>query len=125
MSLSMQMAGGRSPPSPADYDYPLNKKSLEAERAPSAPKPGQKEEAPPTQPKAAPGRKTREQKRAEAEARNATSGLRSRVRKVEEKLGAALARKEEMERLMADPAAYEKKEAFFDLLAGHGRVKQK
>ncbi|OGW62327.1 MAG: hypothetical protein A2V83_02625 [Nitrospirae bacterium RBG_16_64_22] len=123
-NVIVEIDGGLVTLYPGDYDYHLYKKSLEAERAPSAPKPGQKEEAPPTQPKAAPGRKTREQKRAEAEARNATSGLRSRVRKVEEKLGAALARKEEMERLMADPAAYEKKEAFFDLLAGHGRVKE-
>ena len=43
---------------------------------------------------------------------------------MEESLNKALIRKEEIERQLADPAFYEKKESFFELLSEHGKLKK-
>ena len=131
----VEIDGGRASIYPGDYDYYLYKKGVStttASRESSVPTP-----PPPLPPPAvggpgwgavASGPKTRDMKKAEAEARNArykaTNSVKNRVKKVEESLNKALIRKEEIERQLADPAFYEKKESFFELLSEHGKLKK-
>ncbi|MCL2883630.1 MAG: ABC transporter ATP-binding protein, partial [Coriobacteriia bacterium] len=74
-------------------------------------------------------RKTREQKRAEAEARNRSyrdfKEGRSRLKTVEAELDAATARYDELLKAMADKAMYEDKAAFAQALEEYTELKRK
>ncbi len=71
--------------------------------------------------------KSKEQKRAEAEARNklhaATKHLRSRISKLDEELSRDNARMDEILALMADPDFYIKESATTDIIAEHTKLK--
>ncbi len=72
--------------------------------------------------------KTKEQKRAEAEARNkanaATRDIRKQIQKLDRKLELAQARMDELLALMADPDFYINEDASTDAIAEHGRLKR-
>jgi ATP-binding cassette subfamily F protein 3 len=72
--------------------------------------------------------KTKEQKRAEAEARNkanaATRDIRKQIQKLDRKLELAQARIDELLALMADPDFYINEDASTDAIAEHGRLKR-
>ncbi len=76
---------------------------------------------------AASGPKTREQKRAEAEARNrayrATREARDRLGALESAIAEAQARHDELVRLMADPAFYEDADAFSGAMKEYAELK--
>ena len=76
-----------------------------------------------------PARKTADQKRAEAERRNAlhkaTKDLRRRLERVEAELGAAEAEVAELQRALADPQTYDDAEKVKELVAAHDVAKAK
>ncbi|MCI9128840.1 MAG: ABC-F family ATP-binding cassette domain-containing protein [Eggerthellaceae bacterium] len=73
------------------------------------------------------GKKTREQKRAEAEARQkksqATKDIRRRIEKLEERMAKDSSRMEEILELMSDPDFYIKEDAATDIIKEHGTLK--
>jgi len=135
---------------PDDYDYYLWKKEQESKDggtggasnfrlgAPSPPQsanadlrlrpPSTGSDAPPVPPSASKGPKSKEQRRAEAEARNA---LFSQTREVKEQLARAEAdmdalqsRVDELEQQMADPSFYADTEKFNDAIIEYEKVKR-
>jgi ATP-binding cassette, subfamily F, member 3 len=123
-----------------DYDYYLWKRE-QAMEAPPAPAPvasprggpragavPRRTHGPAPAPVApqAPGPKSKEQKRAEAEARNrayrATKDRSKRLHEVERELEDAQARYDELMTAMADPALYADKEAFLETQREYGSV---
>lgn len=85
-----------------DYDYYLSKRDRSvADTQPAPP-------ARPVDGKSAPvtGRKTKEQKRAEAEARAATKHLRDRIRKIEADLDVVAAEMKRLGEILGDPDVY-------------------
>ena len=132
--LSKQEQGEKVGPA-ADPQPRLGSKPKAAAAAPTAP--GSQPTAPtdaaaPTSPGTQPtptARKTREQKRAEAEARNRSyrdfKEGRSRLKTVEAELDAATARYDELLKAMADKAMYEDKAAFAQALEEYTELKRK
>ncbi len=123
----LEVNAGRLIPYLGNYDDYLYRKGLEkAESAPEA-------EGGPASPEAAgkdiPGRKSRDQKRYEAEVRNRffrqTQELRRRVQEIESALELASREKEAAETKLADPEVYRKGENIADLVKSHGDLKKK
>lgn len=127
---------GAAVPYAGDYDYYLHKKQLMAEEVAG----GQAEPASAkaaTTPVQRPGakedssreRKTKEQKRAEAEARNRmhrTSSLHlSSLSKIEAEVAEAEKTLEDLAQALADPKIYQNKERLFETLDAHAQAKQK
>ena len=75
-----------------------------------------------------PGRKSREQKRYEAEVRNRffrkTQELRRRIQEIESALGQASQARQAVETQLADPEVYRKGENIADLVKSHGDLKK-
>ena len=75
------------------------------------------------------GRKTREQKRHEAEVRNRffrrTQELRKRIQEIESSLELATREREAAEAKLADPEVYRKGENVADLVKSHGDLKKR
>jgi ATP-binding cassette subfamily F protein 3 len=127
---------GAAVPYAGDYDYYLHKKQLMADEVAG----GQAEPASAkaaTTPVQRPGtkedssreRKTKEQKRAEAEARNRmhrTSSLHlSSLSKIEAEVAEAEKTLEDLAQALADPKIYQDKERLFETLDAHAQAKQK
>ena len=93
-----------------------------ARRAPGDPDAGRPDAA-------APPRKSKEQKRAEAEARNAayraTRDLKKRLTRLDEELARLTTRHEQLVERLADPALYEDREAFFAAMEEFTAVKKR
>jgi ATP-binding cassette subfamily F protein 3 len=76
-----------------------------------------------------PGRKSKDQKRYEAEVRNRffrqTQDIRGRVREIESSLEQAAQARQEVEAKLADPEVYRKGENIADLVKSHGDLKKR
>lgn len=120
-----------------DYDYYLFKREDLAQRAaaeaedstsPAAAKTPSRQEGAPAAPPAREGKKTREQRRAEAEARAALNkrlkGARSRLKTIEGDLAKKRARYDELMGLMASEELYADQERFNAAMAEYQALKQ-
>ncbi len=135
---------GRATVFDGDYDYYLFKRAqmdASAKEAEEAVMPGRpvsseraasvREATPgvtrPSEEAAAPRRKTKEQKRAEAEGRNrlyrATRDARERLSEVDQGLALAHARQDELADVLADDSTYADREAFEAAMREYGEVK--
>ena len=105
---TVEVVNGRVTHYAGDYEYYLSKK--EPEEVPASSGPARRSAA-----ADASGPKTKEQKRAEAEARARTKGLRDRVNKIEQRLERLNAELAEMETAFADPDFYATAEDVADM----------
>ncbi len=101
-----------------DYDYYLDRREREVGSAESRPNPASVEQT-------ATGRKSKEQKRAEAEERARTKDLRDRIRSIEQKLDRASAEMKELEEILADPAVYRSDHDVVELSQRYERARRK
>lgn len=117
-----------------DYEYYLFKREDLAARAAAdaageaAPRPKQQAAEPAKQPAAPTGKKTKEQKRAEAEARQALNrklkNVRTRLKRVDAELEKKRARYAELMELMASEELYADSDAFNKALGEYNSLKQ-
>lgn len=140
----IEVQNGRATIYHGDYEYYLYKKGLEAVgvtgerlkaeggrgRPPCLPDGRPQGGAPTVTPQAEPAtRKTKEQKRAEAEARNQlyrqTGGLKEKIRKLEDEIEEKTTRVSRLSDILADPDLYKEKERFFTTMTEHDTLKKK
>jgi ATP-binding cassette, subfamily F, member 3 len=131
----VEVREGRATVFPGDYDYYLYKRErLDAQNESTPPAGGRASTANDAASADATAdvsggvvRKTKEQKRAEAEARNrayrATRDMRARLSALEARLSRTQERHDELVELMADPAFYEDADAFGRAMKEYGEVK--
>ncbi len=113
---------GRATLYPGDYDYYLYKKGTQA--APSIPDNLEHSPLQPIQ-----GKKTKEQKKQEAEARNRRyrelTPLRRRIEEIEGELERENKAYESLTQKLADSTLYQNKEGFFEIMDQHTRLKKR
>jgi ATP-binding cassette subfamily F protein 3 len=123
----IEVNNGRLSPYLGNYDDYLYKKELEKEAAEKE-TPG-KSSVPETVGREPLGRKSKEQKRYEAEVRNRffrqTQALRQRTREIESALDQASQDMQAVEAKLADPEVYRKGENIADLVKFHGDLKKR
>ncbi|MBI5039116.1 MAG: ABC-F family ATP-binding cassette domain-containing protein [Nitrospirae bacterium] len=126
----LEVRNGTVIPYDGDYDYYLYKtQGLEEGLS------GPESSASPNEPMAASGvsalrvRKTREQKRAEAEERNRlhreTNQFRERLSQLESEVNGAENTLQTLAEALADPELYQDKDRFFETMESHARTKKK
>ena len=113
----IEVIDGRVTDFMGDYDYYLGKKEATAEPQAAPPRAAEA--------KVIPGRKTKEQKRAEAEARAATKSLRDRIARLEAELDAVGAELREFEETFAAPDIYSSGADVVDLTARYEAAKRR
>ncbi|MDH4100831.1 MAG: ATP-binding cassette domain-containing protein [Nitrospirota bacterium] len=136
----VEVNNGKATVYPGDYEYYLYKKGLEGqaeEKTGGKPKSEGKTavkqaEIVPELPASAAesvAKKSKEQKRAEAEARNRlhkqTAGLRDRIKKLEDEIEEKTARSNELSTLLADPSLYQNQPKFFSTMEEYESIKRK
>jgi ATP-binding cassette subfamily F protein 3 len=123
----IEVSAGRLIPYLGTYDDYLYKKGLE--KAESDSETGGGAAASEAAGKDVPGRKSREQKRYEAEVRNRffrqTQELRRRIQEIESALEQGAQARQAMEIKLADPEVYRKGENIADLVKSHGDLKKR
>lgn len=112
---------------PGDYDYYLFKRGQGLLAQPSTAGGSGATSVNASEPPAAAGFKSKEQKRAEAEARNqayrATKDLKKQLSALERDLARTQARHDELLRELAEPAVYDDKDRFFKVMEEYNEVK--
>jgi ATP-binding cassette subfamily F protein 3 len=123
----IEVNNGRLSPYLGNYDDYLYKKGLEKEAAEKE-IPG-KSSVPETAGREPLGRKSKDQKRYEAEVRNRffrqTQALRQRIQEIESALEQAMQEIQAIETRLADPEVYRKGENIADLVKFHGDLKKR
>ena len=116
-----------------DYDYYLYKKKALAEgpslAAAGKSSPSENRSAAVPAPQTIKPRKTKEQKRAEAEARNRqyrkTNPLKEKLSRIESEIAEAEKELQNLTTALADPELYQDKKRFFETVDAHGRAQRK
>jgi ATP-binding cassette subfamily F protein 3 len=128
----IEVRSGEVTPYAGDYDYYLYKKKamaegpsfISAEKSPSENGP-----AAASTPQTIKPRKTKEQKRAEAEARNRlyrkTNPLKEKLSRVESEIAEAEKVLQNLTAALADPELYQDKKRFFETMDAHARAQRK
>ncbi|MBI3805111.1 MAG: ABC-F family ATP-binding cassette domain-containing protein [Nitrospirae bacterium] len=108
---------------PGDYDYYLYKKELSKSSGGAAPAPTESEKGRPVLTR----NEQKEQKRREADARNRlhreAQPLKKKIEALEKSLDTKGKAYQECVALLADPALYQQKERFYELMERHNRLK--
>ena len=129
----IEVQNGEATPYAGDYDYYLYKKKAIAEGISSAVDERPSQAGPPStvDSKSQPPkiRKTKEQKRAEAEARNrlyrGENPLKDKLSRIEMEIEAAEKVFEDLTSALADPELYQDKKRFFEQMGAHTKAKRK
>ncbi|MEK6683062.1 MAG: ABC-F family ATP-binding cassette domain-containing protein [Nitrospirota bacterium] len=129
----IEVQNGEATPYAGDYDYYLYKKKAIAEGISSAAdeRPSPAGPPPTVDSKFQPAkiRKTKEQKRAEAEARNrlyrGENPLKDKLSRIEMEIAAAEKAFEDLTSALADPELYQDKKRFFEQMGAHTKAKRK
>jgi ATP-binding cassette subfamily F protein 3 len=129
----IDVRNGEATPYVGDYDYYLYKKKAMADGMAAAVDERPAQAGPPltVDPKSQPAkiRKTREQKRAEAEARNRlyreTNPKKGKLSRIESEIEEAEKTLQDLNATLADPELYRDKKRFFEMMEAHTLAKRK